>query len=74
MKPGMERGLQGLKSNWVWTGAHSSHISHSAGRKRKAPSSQQKKARKKTRTAKVLNTHLASDLLKDYSEGSFTGK
>ena len=35
-------------------------------RKRKAPSTQ-KKARKKFKPAKVLNTHLDNQLLKDYS-------
>lgn len=39
-------------------------------RKRKAPGSQQKKPRKRARPQKVLNTHLDSDLLKDYSEGA----
>ena len=36
-------------------------------KKRKAPISQEKKARKKARPAKVLNTHLDSGLFKDYS-------
>lgn len=43
-------------------------------RKRKAPGSQQPKPRKKARAQKVLNTHLNSDLLKDYSEGAPTKK
>lgn len=38
------------------------------GKKRKAPISQEKKARKKSRPVKVLNTHLDSDLFKDYSK------
>lgn len=38
-------------------------------RKRIAPSSQQK-TRKKPRMQKVLNTHLESGLLKDYSDGA----
>jgi hypothetical protein len=40
---------------------------HGEGRKRKAPN-QQKKSRKKARQTKVLNTHLDTDFLKDYSE------
>lgn len=43
-------------------------------RKRKAPGSQPGKPRKKARAQKVLNTHLDSDLLKDYSEGAPTKK
>lgn len=43
-------------------------------RKRKAPGSQPAKPRKKARAQKVLNTHLDSDLLKDYSEGAPTKK
>ena len=37
------------------------------GRKRRAPTAGQK-AKKKSRVTKVLNTHLDSALLKDYSE------
>ena len=37
------------------------------GRKRRAPTAGQK-AKKKSRATKVLNTHLDSSLLKDYSE------
>ncbi len=37
-------------------------------RKRLAPSSRQK-SKKKPRMQKVLNTHLESGLLKDYSDG-----
>lgn len=37
------------------------------GRKRRAPTAGQK-AKKKSRATKVLNTHLDSSLLKDYTE------
>ena len=39
-------------------------------RKRRAPAQQQRKARKKPRLQKLLNTHLDRNLLKDYSEDS----
>lgn len=37
------------------------------GRKRKKPGNSSKKARKKAKLAKVMNTHLDNELLKDYS-------
>jgi len=39
-------------------------------RKRKLPSSAHRKARKKAKPTKVLNTHLDNQLLKDYSVDS----